>query len=131
MFARVNAPLLATILLGMFCKRITGHGAFAGLAAGIVVTALPSVFALPIGSFSSVRNGTALSYWTVLAAVAVTVLVATAVSLSTKKRPDAELAGMVHSLRVRGRTNATWWKRPEVIAAAILLGAIGITLIFA
>ena len=33
-FAFVNAPLLATFLLGMFWKRATGHGAFAGLVAG-------------------------------------------------------------------------------------------------
>src|SRR6188474_2168486 len=30
-FAFVNAPLLATFLLGMFWKRATGHGAFTGL----------------------------------------------------------------------------------------------------
>src|SRR6266702_2823562 len=33
-FAFVNAPLLATFLLGMFWKRTTGHGAFIGLIAG-------------------------------------------------------------------------------------------------
>ncbi len=30
-FGFVNAPLFATFLLGMFWKRTTGHGAFAGL----------------------------------------------------------------------------------------------------
>src|SRR5258708_5587316 len=38
-FAFVNAPLLATFLLGMFWKRTTGHGAFAGLVAGTVASA--------------------------------------------------------------------------------------------
>ena len=33
-FGFVNAPLFATFLLGMFWKRATGHGAFAGLAGG-------------------------------------------------------------------------------------------------
>ena len=33
-FSFVNAPLFATFLLGMFWKRSTGHGAFAGLVAG-------------------------------------------------------------------------------------------------
>src|SRR5277367_4476702 len=33
-FGFVNAPLFATFLLGMFWKRATGHGAFAGLLAG-------------------------------------------------------------------------------------------------
>ena len=34
-FAVVNAPLFATLLLGVFWKRATGHGAFAGLIAGV------------------------------------------------------------------------------------------------
>jgi solute:Na+ symporter, SSS family len=34
-FALVNAPLFAVLLLGAFWKRATGHGAFAGLLAGI------------------------------------------------------------------------------------------------
>jgi SSS family solute:Na+ symporter len=130
LFARLNAPLLATILLGMFCKRITGHGAFAGLAAGIVVAALPSAIALPLVRHSGVRSGMGPGIWTALVAVVVSLLIATAVSLGTKRRPDSELTGLVHSLRARGRKNATWWKRPETIAAAILLAAIGVTLIF-
>jgi solute:Na+ symporter, SSS family len=138
LFARVNAPLLATILLGMFCKRITGQGAFAGLAAGVVVTALPSVFLLFFGNFfamhigwiAALGNGMALGFWVPIAGIAVSLLVAAAVSLSTKPKPDAELAGLVHSLRVREPANATWWKRPEAIAGAILLAAIGVTLIF-
>ncbi|MGH9591978.1 MAG: sodium:solute symporter family transporter, partial [Bryobacteraceae bacterium] len=34
------APQVATFLLGMFTKRVTGHGAFAGLAAGMVAAVL-------------------------------------------------------------------------------------------
>src|SRR5436309_6664399 len=33
-FGFVNAPLFATFMLGMFWRRTTGHGAFAGLIAG-------------------------------------------------------------------------------------------------
>ena len=36
----MNAPLLATFLLGMFWKRSTGHGAFCGLVAGTGAAAL-------------------------------------------------------------------------------------------
>ena len=38
-FGFVNAPLFATFLLGMFWKRATGHGAFAGLLAGTAAAA--------------------------------------------------------------------------------------------
>jgi len=138
LFARVNAPLLATILLGMFCKRITGHGAFAGLASGVVASALPSVILLSrlrIGWNAELkaliyRNEMALGFWAAIASVAVTLLVATLVSFGTQPKPDAELAGLVHCLRVREPAGAKWWKRPEAIAATILLAAFGVTLIF-
>ena len=39
-FGFVNAPLFATFLLGMFWKRTTGHGAFAGLVAGTAAAAV-------------------------------------------------------------------------------------------
>src|SRR5439155_6494425 len=34
-FSFVNAPLFATFLLGMFCKRATDHRAFTGLWSGL------------------------------------------------------------------------------------------------
>ena len=39
-FAFVNAPLFATFALGMFWRRSTGHGAFAGLLAGTLAAAV-------------------------------------------------------------------------------------------
>ena len=49
-FAFVNAPLLATFLLGMFWKRATGHGAFTGLVAGTAAAALHHGLTLPAGA---------------------------------------------------------------------------------
>ena len=46
-FAVVNAPLFATLLLGVFWKRATGHGAFAGLIAGVAGALLHHGLALP------------------------------------------------------------------------------------
>ena len=48
-FAVVNAPLFATLLLGVFWKRATGHGAFAGLIAGVAGALLHHGLALPHG----------------------------------------------------------------------------------
>src|SRR5207245_7247406 len=36
LFGFFNAPIFATFLLGMFWKRVTGHGAFLGLGCGIL-----------------------------------------------------------------------------------------------
>ncbi len=48
-FAVVNAPLFATLLLGALWKRATGHGAFAGLIAGAAGALLHHGLALPQG----------------------------------------------------------------------------------
>ncbi len=56
-FAFVNAPLLATFLLGMFWKRATGHGAFAGLVAGTCAAALHHGLTLPAGAAAGVKGG--------------------------------------------------------------------------
>src|SRR3989441_12102937 len=55
-FASVNAPLLATFLLGMFWKRATGHGAFAGLLAGTGAAALHHGLTLPRGAAPGVKG---------------------------------------------------------------------------
>jgi hypothetical protein len=56
--------------------------------------------------------------------------VTAAVSACTKTRPKTELRGLVYSLLERKSANATWWKRPEAMAAVILLAAIAVNLIF-
>ena len=48
-FGFVNAPLFATFLLGMFWKRTTGHGAFFGLLAGTIASALHTALTGPTG----------------------------------------------------------------------------------
>ena len=56
-FAFVNAPLLATFLLGMFWKRATGHGAFTGLVTGTTAAALHHGLTLPAGAIAGVKGG--------------------------------------------------------------------------
>ncbi|HEX4601695.1 MAG TPA: sodium:solute symporter family protein, partial [Gemmatimonadales bacterium] len=56
-FAFVNAPLFATFALGMFWKRTTGHGAFAGLVAGILAAAVHHGLTLPAGATVGVKGG--------------------------------------------------------------------------
>ncbi|MDR3750552.1 MAG: Na+/galactose cotransporter, partial [Terracidiphilus sp.] len=49
-FSIINAPLFATVLLGMFWKRATGHGAFAGLLAGTAAALLHHGLTLPLAA---------------------------------------------------------------------------------
>ena len=53
----LQAPQLATFLLGMFTKRATGHGAFAGLAAGIAAAFLHYALTLPADAHPGLHGG--------------------------------------------------------------------------
>src|SRR6478609_5896224 len=121
-FAFVNAPLLATFLLGMFWKRATGHGAFAGLVAGTAAAALHHGLTLPAGAVAGVKGGwlglisrypseMAQNFWTVIDAFVVCLVVTIVVSLLTRPRDDHDLAGLVYSLTERPRdAGLDWYK---------------------
>jgi SSS family solute:Na+ symporter len=140
-FAVVNAPLFAVLLLGAFGRRATGHGAFAGLIAGAALALLHHGLDLPRGAQPGIHGGwiavvhhpaseLVLALSTATLAFLVSLLVTAAVSACTKTRPKTELRGLVYSLLERKSANATWWKRPEAMAAVILLAAIAVNLIF-
>ena len=135
-----SAPQLATFLLGMFTRRTTGDGAFAGLVAGIAVALLHHGLTLPVDAQPGLAGGwmtvahrypgfIAQGFWTVTFAFAANSLVALAVTSFTKARPEKELKGLVRS-PARHRAKGVWWKRPEAVAAAILLAAIALGLFF-
>ncbi|MDR3726918.1 MAG: Na+/galactose cotransporter [Terracidiphilus sp.] len=140
-FAVVMAPLVATVLLGMFWKRATGHGAFAGLLAGTVAALLHHGLSLPVEAHVGLHGGwiaTLHSYpsdlaqnvWTAIFAFVASLLVTVAVSYATTARPEAELCGLVYQLTPQ-KANKIWWKRPEALAAAILLVVIALNVLFA
>jgi SSS family solute:Na+ symporter len=72
----------------------------------------------------------AQNVWTALFAFSASLLVTVAVSFATKARPEAELRGLVYQLTPR-KANKVWWKRPEALAAAILLAVIALNVFFA
>jgi SSS family solute:Na+ symporter len=142
-FSFVNAPLFATFLLGMFWKRATGHGAFAGLITGTAAAMLHHGLSLPIEAHVGVHGGwitvlhhypsdMAQNFWGAIFAFSTNLIVTVVVSLCTKPRPESELVGLVHSLTPKPpHVHAEWWKRPEALAIAILLVAVGLNIFFA
>ena len=140
-FAVVMAPLAATVLLGVFWKRATGHGAFAGLLAGTGAALLHHGLTLPVDAHPGLHGGwiaTLHSYpsdlaqnvWTAIFAFAASLLVTVAVSYATTARPESELHGLVYQLTPQ-KANKVWWQRPEALAAAILLVVIALNVFFA
>jgi SSS family solute:Na+ symporter len=132
-FSLAVAPQLATFLLGMFSRRITGHGAFAGLAAGTVAALVHHGLTLPVDANVGIHGGwitvvhrypgfIAQCFWTAIFGFTVNLIVATAVSLTTEARPEKELEGKVYSLTPK-LASAVWWKRPETIAVIIMMAA--------
>ena len=141
-FAFVNAPLLATFLLGRFWKRATGHGAFSGLVAGTAAAALHHGLTIPAGAVAGVKGGwlamlstypseMAQNFWTAIDAFLVCLIVTVAVSLITKPRPDAELAGLVYSLTDRPRdAGLPWYQRPAILGVIVLAATGLLNLVF-
>jgi SSS family solute:Na+ symporter len=141
-FAFVNAPLLATFLLGMFWKRATGHGAFTGLVAGTAAAALHHGLTLPAGAVAGVKGGwiatlapypseMAQNFWTAIAAWTVCFVVTIAVSLVTAPRAEGELAGLVYSLTEKPPDALLpWYKRPAIIGIAVLAATAALNLVF-
>jgi len=140
-FAFVNAPLLATFLLGMFWKRATGHGAFAGLVAGTAAAALHHGLTLPAGAVPGVKGGwiaitaaypseMAQNFWTAIDAFMACLVVTLAVSLATRPRADSELRGLVYSLTDRPRDGALpWYHRPAILGVLVLLATTALNLV--
>jgi SSS family solute:Na+ symporter len=141
-FAFVNAPLLATFLLGMFWKRATGHGAFAGLVAGTSAAALHHGLTLPAGAVAGVKGGwlglisrypseMAQNFWTAIDAFVVCLVVTIVVSLLTRPRDDRELVGLVYSLTEKPRdATLVWYERPAVLGVIVLAGAALLNVVF-
>jgi SSS family solute:Na+ symporter len=105
-FSWVNAPLFATMLLGMFVVWITPNGAFWGLIAGMG----SSVFMFLAVKFdwmdkglitlSQVSSDMAVNFWRAWWAWLICFVVTIVVSLFTEKKKREDLVGLVKGLTV-------------------------------
>jgi solute:Na+ symporter, SSS family len=138
-FGFVNAPLFATFLLGMFWKRTTGHGAFFGLLAGTLVSALHTALTGPTGHwfdpYRAYTYGTdmAQNFWMAIYSWTTCFLVTIAISLlTTRKKTDEDLRGLVYSLTARfaGDDHLAWYAKPAALAVIMLTITIVLNIIF-
>jgi solute:Na+ symporter, SSS family len=99
--AIVIAPLLATLLLGVFFKRTTASGAFCGLIAGAIAALIHHGLALPAGELRGIHGGwivplhhpssnLGFDLGTALCAFVASLVVTAVVSALTKPRSDAQ-----------------------------------------
>ncbi|MEP7226358.1 MAG: sodium:solute symporter family protein [Gemmatimonadales bacterium] len=141
-FAFVNAPLFATFALGMFWRRSTGHGAFAGLLSGTIAAAIHHGLTLPAGAHPGVKGGflgvlhtypseLAQTFWTAIIAWTTCLVVTILVSLATRPKPEEELRGLVYSLTPRQTDEGlSWIRRPWVLAVVVLGLTLALNFVF-
>ena len=122
-FSWVNAPLFATMLLGMFIRWITPAGAFWGLIAGMG-SSFYMFLAVKFGwldarliSLSNVTSDMAANFWRAWWAWLICVAVTIIISLFTAKKPESELVGLVKGLTPETVDKSIpFMKRPEFYA---------------
>ncbi|HWZ11825.1 MAG TPA: sodium:solute symporter family protein [Acidobacteriaceae bacterium] len=141
-FSFVNAPLFATFLLGMFWKRATGDGAFAGLISGMLAALVHHGLTLPVGAAPGIHGGwihpihhypsdMAQNFWTAIFAFTVNLSVGFVVSLVTKPRDEKELVGLVYSMTPKPlEAHLEWYRKPSTLAIVVLAMLVVLNVIF-
>jgi SSS family solute:Na+ symporter len=141
-FAFVNAPLFATFALGMFWRRTTGHGAFAGLISGTLAAAVHHGISLAAGATPGVKGAyfgahliypseLAQTFWTAIVAWTTCFIVTIAVSLATRPRPSEELAGLVYGLTPTPEDSGrVWYARPVTLGVVVLAATLALNFLF-
>jgi len=136
-FSWVNAPLFATMLLGMFVRWITPNGAFWGLVAG-----MGSSFTLFLAvkfqwinasliTLSSVASDMAANFWRAWWAWLICFVVTIVVSLFTERKPEAELVGLVKGLTQESLDqHVPFVRRPEFFAILSVIVLIILNVLF-
>ncbi len=136
-FGFVNAPLFATFALGMFWKRTTGHGAFSGLAVGLVASTLTLGLTIAegtggfLGPIHEFPSAMAQNFWIAiigfLACCSVTILV----SLITRPKRPEDLHDLVYSETKRpNEGDLPWYKRPAPLAVVVGILCVILNVIF-
>jgi SSS sodium solute transporter superfamily len=141
-FSWVNAPLFATILLGMFSKRITPSGAFWGLIVGMLFSfitftgvrwgIIPAKFIALYDNPSEMSLNLWRAWWSWLITFVITILV----SFFTKPKPENELIGLVRGVgsenddELQSSYKRPFFKKAEFWAIVSLAVLIALNIIF-
>jgi SSS family solute:Na+ symporter len=137
LFSFFIAPLLGTILFGMFWKRATAAGGFWGLLAGTGVSV--GLFAwvkldpaaLSRVAFSVHAKAMAEDMYRALWSFATCAIVTVIVSYMTKPRPVEELHGLVYGqTAIPHEGPVPLWKNHWFWAAVVFVGFIALNVVF-
>ena len=137
LFSFFVAPMLGTVLLGMFWKRATSSAGFWGLLAGIVSSISMWAWvkmdhsALKYIALSEHAKDMAENMYRGLWCWCICVLVTVVVSLLTKPRPESELVGLVRGCTViPSEGDLPLYKRPIFWGSIVFVIFIALNIIF-
>jgi SSS family solute:Na+ symporter len=136
-FSWVNAPLFATMLLGMFIWWITPNGAFWGLIGGMG-TSIVLFFAVKyhwienqVITLSSPASDMAANFWRAWWAWLVCFVLTILISLVTKRKPKEQLVGLVKGLTPMVHdAGIAFYKKPEFAAILSLVILVILNVLF-
>lgn len=136
-FSWVNAPLFATMLLGMFVWWITPNGAFWGLIAGMLSSFFMWMgvkfhwFNESIITMSNVQSDMAANFWRAWWAWLICFGLTIIISLFTKRKPKEELVGLVKGLTdEKHDAHLPFVKKPEFAALIAFIVLVLLNVIF-
>jgi len=139
-FSWVNAPLFATMLLGMFWKRTTSAGGFWGLVLGMLTSFVIflgfrfgwfSEGAVQLITFSKSPSGMTQNLWQATWAWIVCFVATLGISLATTPKPAEELTGLVKGLTPAvAADDVPLLGRPAFWAALALLALVVLNVLF-
>ena len=138
LFSYFNAPLFATFIVAMFWKRSTPWAGIAGLAAGTIGAAAMHFGGYHIAYFYAHQtydpthatiNAQMLNFYGAITAFVADIVVTVLVSLVTRPKPVAELAGLVWGVPDPNAPDPASIPKPAWWASPKLLGSVSIGLV--
>jgi SSS family solute:Na+ symporter len=139
LFGFFNAPLFATVLLGIFWKRMTPTAGWVGLVLGTgsaVLVAFLSEDAVGKASQGVLHlSGQGASFAAASAAFVVDIVVSVAVSVVTSPKDEEDLRGLVWGLTSKEdfhdeEPDLHWWEKPTTLAGVAVLILVGLNIAF-
>jgi solute:Na+ symporter, SSS family len=137
LFSFFIAPLFGTVILGMLWTRATKQGGFWGLLSGTVTSislwgwVRVDPAALRYVALSPDAKDMAENIYRALWSWIVCVIVTVVVSLLTKPRPVAELAGLVYGASpIPKEHDDHWYQKPIVWASVVFIVFLALNIVF-
>jgi SSS family solute:Na+ symporter len=144
LFSYFNAPLFATFIIAMFWRRTTPWAGFFGLAAGTIGAAVMHFAGFHIGYFYPDRNtahhgninAQMLNFYGAITAFVADAVVTVLVSMVTRPKPVAELAGLVWGVHDPNAPDPdkvakpVWWASPKLLGGTSIGIVIVLSIIF-